>query len=637
MGARTRLSLDDIFNLERLRDAQISPDGAGIAFVVTRDYVAGDNHSPEASIWLVPWDGSAPARRFTAGSHADTHPRWSPDGRTLAFLSDREKPDVSQIYTIAIDGGEARRLTDAKAGVVGFKWSPDGARIAFLAPDAPGEAEERREKEKDDAIHLDHDYKFTRLWVVDVSGGEARALTPPEYQVREFAWHGAGWAVLTSPTPLEDDFVRPFPIVQVVEGQPDATIWQGRYSTSGLVESSDARALAWLHGGADASDSADEVWVALPGEAPRALLADYAGSLMSAAWTHAGDALVVTAVDGTRTVVGRAAVAGGEAETLLAGRTLAFWLEPPRVSLSRDGERMAAVIEAGAETGEIWAGALGGELRQVSSFNQHMRDRELGKVETVRWAAPDGLEIEGVLIYPAGYQAGQRCPLIVQAHGGPTGLWHERFMASWHDWGQWLAASGYAVLLPNPRGSLGRGREFMHRNRRAWGLGDFDDFMSGVDFLIDRGLADPERLGVCGWSYGGYVTAWAIGHTNRFKAAVVGAGVTNLLSFQASDIPSWLPAEQMLANPYADPEIYLRCSPMSYIAGVTTPTLILHGACDERVRLGQGRELYNGLRHLNVPAEMVVYPREGHLITERNHQRDMLKRVVDWFDRWVRE
>jgi dipeptidyl aminopeptidase/acylaminoacyl peptidase len=209
-------------------------------------------------------------------------------------------------------------------------------------------------------------------------------------------------------------------------------------------------------------------------------------------------------------------------------------------------------------------------------------------------------------------------------------------MVSWHDWGQWLAAHGYAVLLPNPRGSSGRGREFAHRNRRAWGIGDFDDLLSGVDHVIAQGLADPDRLGVGGWSYGGYLTAWAIGHTDRFKAAVVGAGVINLVSFQASDIPTWLPTEQMLVSPYDAPESYLRSSPISYAAHIHTPTLIAHGASDERVRLGQGRELYHSLRHRSIPTEMVVYPRETHSINERHHQRDLLSRVIDWYDRWLK-
>jgi dipeptidyl aminopeptidase/acylaminoacyl peptidase len=321
---------------------------------------------------------------------------------------------------------------------------------------------------------------------------------------------------------------------------------------------------------------------------------------------------------------------------LLSGRTLADGVDgQPDISISADGRRMACAAGDSTHPWDIWAGELGGELRQLTSFNAHLRDVALGAAEVLRWEAPDGLEIEGILIYPSGYTAGQRGPLVVDVHGGPSWQWLDRFMASWHDWAQWLAAQGYAVLLPNPRGSTGRGREFNHRNHRNWGHGDLDDILSGVASLVTRGIADPARLGICGWSYGGYMTAWAIGQTHQFKAAIVGAGVTDLLSFQASDIPHWLPRNQMLAEPYDDQAIYLRCSPITYVANAQTPTLILHGEKDERVRLGQARELYHALRSRGIPVDMVTYPRESHVFTEVRHQRDVLDRIAAWFRRWL--
>jgi dipeptidyl aminopeptidase/acylaminoacyl peptidase len=642
------LTLDDVFALERVSDAQISPDGARVAFVVARDYTEGEHKIPASAIWLAPSDGSGHARRFTQGPHADTQPRWSPDGQTLAFLSDREKADVLQVYRMPADGGEARRLTDAKGGVTELKWSPNGARIAFTAPDAPSEEEEQRARDRDDAIHVDHDYKFARLWVVDAEGGEARAITPPEYQVRGFAWYRDGWAVLTSPTPNEDDFSVAWQLLHVADGQPAQAIWRARHGTyPTLAGSRDGRALAWIHSGADAEESVNELWALTADEAPRRVAADYAGGMVWTDWIPAGDALLVTAIDSTRTALGRVAIGGGEAETLLAGRTLAEGFETqPQASVSRDGRRFACVLEDGAQPSNVWVGEVEGPgapgnhlestLRRVSTLNMHLRDVALGAVKTMRWQAPDGQEIHGVLVYPSGYEEGERYPLIVHAHGGPNWQWLQRLLMSWHDWAQWLAAHGYAVLLPNPRGSFGRGREFTWSNRRAWGIGDLVDVLSGVDALVERGLADRGRLGIGGWSYGGFMTAWAIGHTDRFKAAVVGAGITDLLSFQASDIPSWLPRRQMLASPQSDLEIYLRCSPITYAEQITTPTLILHGASDERVRLGQGRELYNALRARQVPTEMVVYPRETHFITERHHQQDLLTRVLEWLDRWLK-
>lgn len=634
--ART-LTLDDIFAIERVTDAQISPDGSRVAFVVAREYTEGEHSVAASSVWMVPCDGSAPARQFTASLHADGSPRWSPDGQSLAFLSDREKADTLQVYVMPADGGEARKLTENKAGVSEFAWSPDGKRIAYLSADAKTEDEEKREKERDDVIYVDHDYKFTRLWVIDAAGGEARAITPPEYQVRAFAWRQNGWAIATSPTPKEDDFVLPWPVRLVSEDGEVKPLWEGKFPTAPIASSPDGRSLVWVHGGAVGEFTADEVWVALDGEEPRLATSDYSGAIARAAFMPDGKALLLIGIEGTRTVVGRLNLGSGAVETLLAGRTLeSSFATLYQVSVSADGARMACVLEDVAQPGEVFVMELGGEPRQISHFNAHLADVELGRGETVSWSAPDGTRIEGVLVYPAGYEEGKRYPLIAQIHGGPTWQWLMRWVGGWHDWGQWLAGQGYAVLLPNPRGSSGRGREFAWSNRRNWGHGDFDDVLSGVDAVIARGIADPDRLGIGGWSYGGYMTAWAIGHTDRFKAAIVGAGVTNLVSFQAADIPTWLPSQMMLAPSYRDPEIYVRSSPITYVADAKTPTLVVHGAGDERVRLGQGKELYHALRALGVPTEMAIYPREPHGFQERNHQRDLLTRVAEWFNRWLK-
>ncbi|HZC08120.1 MAG TPA: S9 family peptidase [Ktedonobacterales bacterium] len=634
------LTLEDIFAVERVIDAQISPDGARVAFVVTREFTEGEHAIPASSVWIVPYDGNTPARLFTASVHADTSPRWSPDGRSLAFLSDRERADTLQVYVMPTDGGEARKLTSAKAGVSEFSWSPDGARIAYLAADAKTEDEEKREKERDDAIHVDHDYKFTRLWVIDAAGGEARAITPPAYQVRGFASRDSGWAIVTSPTPKEDDIMAAWSVRLVAEGSQDSeshALWQGAYPVLPITSSRDGRAIAWAHSGAVGEESADEVWVAQAGEEPRLVISDYSGMIAGIHFTPDGKALLLIGVDGTRTLLGRLDLDSGATETLLAGRTFAStFASGPEVSVSADGVRMACVLEDVNQPPEVFVGELGGEPRKVTACNARFAETALGRGETIEWTAPDGLRIEGVLIYPVDYEEGKRYPLIAQIHGGPTGMWLMRFMAGWHDWGQWLATHGYAVLLPNPRGSAGRGREYAWSNRRNWGHGDLDDVLSGVDALIARGLADPDRLGIGGWSYGGYLTAWTIGQTDRFKAAVVGAGVTDLLSFQAADIPSWLPGQMMLAPSYQEPEVYLRSSPITYVAQAKTPTLITHGASDERVRLGQGKELYHALRALGVPTEMVIYPREPHIFQERHHQRDLLTRVGAWFDRWVK-
>jgi dipeptidyl aminopeptidase/acylaminoacyl peptidase len=253
----------------------------------------------------------------------------------------------------------------------------------------------------------------------------------------------------------------------------------------------------------------------------------------------------------------------------------------------------------------------------------------------VRWQSDAGVEVEGVLIKPVGYEDGQRYPLVVQVHGGPTWAWVDRFYGSWHDWGQMLAGRGYAFLMPNPRGSTGRGPEYTSANFNDIGGGEFRDLMAGVDYLIERGIADPERLGVGGWSWGGYMTAWTVSQTDRFKAAVMGAGLPNMISDNGlGDIPS-ANLSYFDQSPYHDPQPYFDRSAIKHIRNAVTPTLILHGGADKRVNPAQGQEMYIALRTLGVPVTFVTYPREGHGISERKHQIDLMNRVIDWYGRYL--
>ena len=253
----------------------------------------------------------------------------------------------------------------------------------------------------------------------------------------------------------------------------------------------------------------------------------------------------------------------------------------------------------------------------------------------LRWKS-DELEVEGQLIYPVGYEEGKRYPTILHIHGGPSWAWDDHFYANWHDWGQFLAGQGYAVLMPNPRGSTGRGWEYQIANYNDWMGGDYRDSQRGLDLLIERGIADPDRLGIGGWSYGGLTTAWALTQTDRFKAAVLGAGVTNRVSMHGTtDIVRWHGAGNRPSSPRRPTSTGTarRCATS---ARSTTPTLIPHGEKDDRVPVSQGWEYYNALRTMGVPTKMVVYPREPHGLGERQHQRDLMERVLAWFDEYVK-
>jgi dipeptidyl aminopeptidase/acylaminoacyl peptidase len=286
---------------------------------------------------------------------------------------------------------------------------------------------------------------------------------------------------------------------------------------------------------------------------------------------------------------------------------------------------------------------------QVSRVNGDLPSHPLGRTEVIRWKSTDGTEIEGLLTYPVGYEPGRKCPLLLIIHGGPAGVFTCTFIAApavstsgfRHATSAYpvaaFAARGYAVLRCNVRGSSGYGRDFRHANHKDWGGGDSRDLMAGVDHLVAKGIADPDRLGVMGWSYGGFMTAWVLGQTQRFRAASVGAGVTDLVSFAGTaDIPSFLPS-YFGGEPWDRPEVYRAHSPIAHVKGVNTPTLIQHGEEDERVPIGQSYELYSALKRQGCPVEMVVYPRAHHAIQEPKLLRDAMRRNLDWFERHVRE
>lgn len=305
----------------------------------------------------------------------------------------------------------------------------------------------------------------------------------------------------------------------------------------------------------------------------------------------------------------------------------------PRFSRSRNG--INAVVRASPTAPrDVWVGQeTRGQLKwkQLTAMNPQMQQVALGEQEIVRWTGTDGLGIQGILVKPAGYKAGQRVPLVVIPHGGPTSLYANGFSNS-RDWGQHLAARGMAVLLPNFRGSTGWGIEFAEANVGDLGGNDFQDVMRGVDAMIARGLADPKRVGIGGWSYGGFMTAWSITQTDRFKAAVMGAGISNWLSFHGNSHLNTWDAIHYSASPYERDGVFQKFSPINHVTNAKTPTLILHGESDRDVPLEQSYQFYRGLKDHGVETQLVIYPREEHTISETKHVHDLLRRVVGWFE-----
>ena len=273
--------------------------------------------------------------------------------------------------------------------------------------------------------------------------------------------------------------------------------------------------------------------------------------------------------------------------------------------------------------------------QKLTDHNPELREMTLGNGEVIHWKSRDGMEIEGILLYPPGYQPGRRYPTIAFIHGGPSGAWTESFPGNWGNYGHVYAAKGWVSFYPNPRGSSGYGEKFQLDNLRDWGGGDFRDIQTGLDDLVRRGIADSTKLAQAGWSYGGYMTAWTLTQTNRFKGVMVGAGLTNMFSmYSTNDLQTTL-ENYFGAEPWNDEPAYRRASAMMFIKQAKTPTLIMHGQQDQRVPIGQAQELYMGLKKNNVPVTLIFYPREGHGLGEPRHQLDKMKREYAFFSKQV--
>jgi dipeptidyl aminopeptidase/acylaminoacyl peptidase len=618
------------------RDPQVSHDGRAVLFTVAPPGKKGEH--PEQSIWI--WRKGEEARPFTSATANDAQPRWSPSGDRIVFTSDRVERGESRLYLLPASGGEAQPLGELQGELSNLAWSPDGTTIAVLRKEPLSEEEKKRKEERDDPIVADENLKPNRLYLVDAATGKDRCLTYGPRQVWSFAWSldGKQLAILTTEsadvsTIFDEGELR---LILASGGIPrHLATFPVLPGDPVFVEMDDGPGIV-VRANAHRADPSDSVWtVPLGGGKPVNLLPGYPGIV---------DSIVPVCNEPSRVAMRLVeGVHGGAFIFDLNSRDLSSItptdlrgrgsvLSPP--SLSADGKTIAFIWSAGKRPEEVYIGPLGSKAKIVTAFGESFRDR-LADVETVRWNSDDGVEIEGLLTRPLGYETGRRYPLIVEIHGGPSWQWEERAMLDWHDWAQMLASHGYAVLLPNPRGSTGYGSAFQQRLQDDVGGGEAQDLITGAKAMIERGIADADRLGIGGWSWGGYLTAWTIAQTDIFKAAVMGAGLANMVSDHGqNDIPSmnlWI----YPGDPYDHLDHYWRTSPIRHVTNVKTPTLIVHGAEDERVHPAQAMEYHRALKTLGVPTEFVRYPREGHGVKERLHQIDLMRRIVAWYGRWL--
>jgi len=633
-----------ILTIRQATDAQISPDGSRIVFQVARPRAADEKLGaaiPE--LWLVPAGGEP--TRFTTSEAGESSAQWSPDGRTIAFLSRHPGSEHTQVHLIPADGGEARRLTYAENSVVAFKWSADGKWIAFTVTDPKTKEEQEAERKGKDWIVADRNYKHIRLYAIEVASKKSHIVTTTDMTVHDFDWSpdGRQLVVAAAETPTVDDSFMKLKIQTVpLSGGAPKLVSKTAGKLSQPRWSPDGKWIAWLGVTALNDPFAGSVFVApAAGGEHENLTPGYEGTAVSLSWVpKESSALAFIGIERQDTKAYTLALpAKNRTPIPTGGLSLLGGL-----SFSGDGRRVAFAASAPSHPPEIFVADVsvaesgGSSPKRLTKLNPQLDDVSLGQQEIVRWKSIDGLDVEGVIVKPVGYRASQRYPVVMQPHGGPEGADLNGWLGVYSRWGQMLAGRGFVTFYPNYRGSIGRGAKYAMADHRDLMGKEFQDMLAGLDHLVNLGIADAGRIGVGGGSYGGYTSAWAATYgSERFKAAIMWMGISNWHSMTGtSDIFLENSTVHWDAIMYDNYSLYWERSPLAHIKRANTPTLIIHGAADPRVPISQSQEMYTALKWKGVPAQFVTYPREGHGVAERAHQEDFMRRVIGWFEQYLK-
>ncbi|MGD8359027.1 MAG: S9 family peptidase [Lysobacterales bacterium] len=640
----SRLAIADLFRLGDVSEPQLSPEGDWIAYTVTRRDLDEDKN--RSRVWMVPAAGGE-AVPMTAADQSSSHPRWSPDGRYLAFLSGRDD-QPAQVWTLNRKGGEAIQVTDTPQDVEDFEWSPDSSRLVLVLQD-PTEAEIEAHDQGDayeektpppwviDRVQFKSDYvgyldrRRTHLYLLDLSSDAMTQLTVGDYDDSEPAWSPDGRRLaFTSNRTAEPDLNyntdiwvvsadparAPAELTQVTHGEgPDVSpAWSPDGKSIAHTTVTDAEAI--LYATYDLAVSAAD------GTATRVLTADLDRMIFKPAFSPDGKYVWFVLEDSGEMNLARVRPKGGRIDRVVTGENV--------VTAFDAGEHGPLVVLAARPQLPPEVFALEGSKLQQRSFTNRevLSGLTLGAVEKVQFKSADGTPVEGFVIKPPGFQEGTRYPAILDIHGGPQSQYDWSFQFE----GQLYAANGYLVIHPNPRGSTGYGQDFCLAIWRDWGGPDYEDVMAAVDDAIARGWADPDRLGVTGWSYGGMLTDHVITKTDRFKAAATGASTSLYVVNYGHDMyQRWW--EKELGFPWEQEarEIYERMSPYNHIDRVVTPTLVLGGEIDWNVPVINSEQLYLALKRLGVETRLVVYPGEYHGIDTPSHLQDLYERYINWF------
>jgi dipeptidyl aminopeptidase/acylaminoacyl peptidase len=648
---KRNFGLEDVARMKSVSDPQVSPDGGWVAYSVRTPDLKEDRNTSD--IWMTRWDGQESVR-LTTSKGSESSPRWSPDGKYLAFLSSRDDDnEVSQVWLLPRAGGEAEKVTEEKGGVDDFDWSPDSKKLVLVVtdpdPDDVSDAEKPKKRKSKKPIVVDR-YQFkldgygylgrlrNHLSILDVATRKSEVLTSGDFDEELPAWSPDGktiafvskrmdeadrtdnWDLYTI-EPRQGAVPRALTTDERSDNQPD---WGSR-----LAWSPDSKSIAYVQGGPDKLIYYGLHRLAVvpaAGGTPKILTAGVDLNVLSPQYTTDGSSIVFMLEDDQAVGLARVPAAGGSVERLVTGRSVI-------AGFSAAKERIAVQMGTALLPDEIYAVEKGGATRAITKQNAGwLAEVRFGAVEETKFKSKDGTEIHGFLVKPPDYVAGKRYPTILRLHGGPVGQFECSFDEEWH----WFAANGYVVLAPNPRGSSGRGEKFQAAIYADWGNVDTQDVLASVDDAVARGIADPDRLAVGGWSYGSMLTNYVIASTQRFKAATSGAGSSNPLAGYGSDqyVREY---EQELGAPWKNLEGWIRVSfPFVHADRITTPTLFLCGEEDFNMPIVGSEQMYQALRSLGVPTQLVIYPGQHHGIRKPSYVRDRLERYLGWYDKYAK-
>ncbi len=631
VGQRGLMTLDVMLSMRFPGDMTITSDGKRVAFVVWERVPGEEKH--RGRIWIAETE-EGEARPFTAGKRGETCPRWSPDGKQMAFImqpeGEKEKP---QLHVMSAEGGEAKMLCKMPNGVSDLTWAPDGSRIAFISLEG--------EEPKSDPKVIGSG-RHRRLWTIRPDGAIPEPVIADGITVWEYCWSpdSKQLALQYAPGPDDTDWYHTQIGVVAAEGGAVRQVTNLAWQMRALAWSPDSSQIAYVSGrwSDPGRGSGDIFTVSVESGQTRNLMPGIDSSPAWCCWMPDGRHLLYAANKDVTQQIGMIDSSDGSI-TVLDGDFVMQWDQPYLVT-TLDRRCFVTVHSTAQQPNDVWFGQLsyendrakGIEWRRLSRLNPIVEETlTLVPAQRIRYESVDGWQIDGLFYSPERRNSDALPPLYVDVHGGPSGVECDY----WDSFVQYMVAKGYAVFKPNMRGSWGHGTTFADAVLGDMGGKDFQDILNGVEYLVRENLVDGNRVGIGGWSNGGYLSAWAVTQTDRFKAAMMGAGIADWHNMHAQTNIADADVLLLAADPLEHPEVYRKHSPITYAGRVRTPVLILHGEDDPAVPVASAYAFYRALRERNVPVELVVYPREGHGLSERTHTKDAFERLLGWLDRYL--